>query len=230
MKLLIPAAMLTTTLTLLSLLLLLFSTVFVVIVVAQDYAEGARRNTLILTRTADDGSISSLLDPLNITEDERTQESCEFDGGLLTIGHPMDLNPLDKWFSICNLFQKGYELMIDSINSFPRCGLRVQGKNYGLILKSYESDGSQWKAAAIAKSIESTTDFFLAPYTSSISNVRYNYIVIVVVVVYVSFFSSTFSASLHSLTQLTPCLPRRSFTFSLNTIQYNTIQNNEINK
>ena len=211
--------LLTTALTT-TLLSLLFSTIFVVD--AQHYTEGARRNTLILTRTADDGAITSLLDPINITEEERTQEACEFDGGLLTIGHPMDLHPSDKWFSICNLFQKGYELMIDSINSFPRCGVRVQGKNYGLILKSYESDGSKWKAAAIAKSIESTTDFFLAPYTSSISNVRFycyktlflTFSFVVFVLICLRFV--IYLRSYLSKTYLLPFSLPRSFTFSLN--------------
>ena len=94
-----------------------------------------------------------------------------FDGGEIVLSHPMDLNPQDKWFKICNYFQKGYELMVDYINSAPRCGLTVQGKNYGVTLRSYEGDGSKWKASAIAKAALDTTDFFLAPYTSSISNV-----------------------------------------------------------
>lgn len=135
-------------------------------------AGSARRNTLILERSADDGSITAMLDPINITEHEQQLEegSCVFDGGEIVLSHPMDLNPQDKWFKICNYFQKGYELMVDYINSAPRCGLTVQGKNYGVTLRSYEGDGSKWKASAIAKTALDTTDFFLAPYTSSISN------------------------------------------------------------
>jgi len=129
---------------------------------------GAKLNTLVLQRSADDGNISNLLDPSNITEESRP---CNFDGGELVFSHPMDLHPEDKFFTICNLFQKGYELMIDYINSAPRCGLKVGGKNYGLVLRSYGEDGSKWKAKAIAQAVVDQTDFFLAPYTSGISGV-----------------------------------------------------------
>ena len=61
--------------------------------------------------------------------------------------------------------------MIDYINSAPRCGLKVGGKNYGLVLRSYGEDGSKWKAKAIAQAVVDQTDFFLAPYTSGISGV-----------------------------------------------------------
>lgn len=131
-------------------------------------ADGAKQNTLFLQRSADDGTISGLLDPINITEEA---EPCDFDGGELVFSHPMDLHPTDKFFRICNLFQKGYELMIDYINSAPRCGLKVGGKRYGLVLRSYGEDGSKWKAKAIAQAVVNQTDFFLAPYTSGISGV-----------------------------------------------------------
>ena len=131
-------------------------------------SDGARRNTLFLQRSADDGSISSRLDPSNITE---AAQPCEFDGGELVLSHPMDLHPDDKFFTICNLFQKGYELMVDYINSAPRCGLSVGGKRHGLVLRSYGEDGSKFKARAIAEAVVNQTDFFLAPYTSGISGV-----------------------------------------------------------
>lgn len=133
------------------------------------HVEAARQNTMILQRSADDGSITANLNKTLFTD--ATEEPCVFDGGELVISHPMDLNPSDRFFTICNLFQKGYELMVDYINSAPRCGIKVQGKNYGVVLRSYAEDTSKEKAEAIALAAEPTTDFFLAPYTSSISEV-----------------------------------------------------------
>lgn len=143
------------------LMLMLMTSPFVV--------EGARRNTLVLQRSADDGRISSLLDPSNITEAEGNGGQCVFDGGEIVLSHPMDLHPDDKFFTICNLFQKGYELTVDEINAAPRCGLSVGGRRRGLVLRSYGEDGSKFKARAIAESVVNSTDFFLAPYTSGIS-------------------------------------------------------------
>mmetsp|Transcript_13827 Transcript_13827/g.27569 ORF Transcript_13827/g.27569 Transcript_13827/m.27569 type:complete len:824 (-) Transcript_13827:377-2848(-) len=128
------------------------------------------KNTLILTRSADDGSITSSLNfsQFLTKEDPEEETPCKFTGGDLVFAHPMDLHPNDKYFDICNLFQKGYELMVDYINN-KNCGVLVQGLRYSITLQSYGEDSSKEKAAAIARAIEPTTDFFLAPYTSSIS-------------------------------------------------------------
>jgi branched-chain amino acid transport system substrate-binding protein len=97
------------------------------------------------------------------------QDECTFDGGKLILSHPMDLHPNDRFFTICHFFQKGYELTIDALNAYPHCGVKVGGRNYGLVLHSYGEGSSAVKAAAIARAVEPTTDFFLAPYTSGIT-------------------------------------------------------------
>ncbi|KAL9185610.1 hypothetical protein ACHAXT_003387 [Thalassiosira profunda] len=138
-------------------------------------------NTLILTREPDSGSVSAealVLAAAAASESESgealslasSERVCDYDGGILTLSHPHDLNPTDRHFGICNLFLRAYEMAVDRINAWPRCGVSAGGKRYGFRLRSYGIESNPHKSLAASKAMEPTTDFFLGPYTSALTD------------------------------------------------------------
>ncbi|KAL7549862.1 hypothetical protein ACHAWF_016594 [Thalassiosira exigua] len=145
-----------------------------------DPLAGTLGNTLVLTREPDDGSVSAEALVLAAASESGGGEAaslssssgrvCNYDGGMLTLSHPHDLNPTDRHFGICNLFLRAYEMAVDRINSYPRCGLSAGGKRYGLRLRSYGIESNPHKSLAASKVMEPATDFFLGPYTSGLTD------------------------------------------------------------
>ena len=115
------------------------SNVVVVQVVA--ITTGVTPGTIILKRGADANSLTSSLDVSIFGADYIAQEGitsdimmCQFDGGIVNFLHPMSLKPSDKFFKTGQLQLRSIEMMVDEINTSPRCGILVGGKNYGIQL------------------------------------------------------------------------------------------------
>ena len=94
--------------------------------------------TLILKRGADANSLTSSLDVSIFGADyiaqEESSDMCQFDGGIVNFLHPMSLKPSDRFFATGQLQLRSIEMMVDEINTSPRCGILVGGKNYGIQL------------------------------------------------------------------------------------------------
>mmetsp|Transcript_16873 Transcript_16873/g.48480 ORF Transcript_16873/g.48480 Transcript_16873/m.48480 type:complete len:954 (-) Transcript_16873:111-2972(-) len=157
---------------------------------------GTLGNTLILTREPDDGSVSADAEAIVLAiataaalegegrddDDDKDVSSlahaassglgrvCDYDGGILTLSHPHSLNPTDRHFVISNLFLRAYEMAVDRINSYPRCGVSAGGRRYGFRLRSYGIESNPHKSLAASRFMEPTTDFFLGPYTSALTD------------------------------------------------------------
>ena len=56
------------------------------------------------------------------------------EGLLISYMHPMSLKPSDRFFATGQLQLRSIEMMVDEINTSPRCGILVGGKNYGIQL------------------------------------------------------------------------------------------------
>ena len=100
---------------------------------------GVTPGTLILKRGADANSLTSSLDVSIFGADYIAQEGiasdmCQFDGGIVNFLHPMSLKPSDRFFATGQLQLRSIEMMVDEINTSPRCGILVGGKNYGIQL------------------------------------------------------------------------------------------------
>lgn len=83
----------------------------------------------------------------------------------------MSLKPSDKFFSTGQLQLKSIEMMVDEINTSPRCGVSAGGKQYGIALTTYGDDSSEDKIKVIvengmipaASSGEFNATFWLGP-------------------------------------------------------------------
>ena len=99
---------------------------------------GVTPGTLILKRGADANSLTSSLDVSIFGADyiaqEESSDMCQFDGGIVNFLHPMSLKPSDRFFATGQLQLRSIEMMVDEINTSPRCGILVGGKNYGIQL------------------------------------------------------------------------------------------------
>ena len=99
---------------------------------------GVTPGTLILKRGADASSLTSSLDVSIFGADyiaqEESSDMCQFDGGIVNFLHPMSLKPSDRFFATGQLQLRSIEMMVDEINTSPRCGILVGGKNYGIQL------------------------------------------------------------------------------------------------
>lgn len=127
----------------------------------------SRTNTLVITR----GVESSITLPVDVNA-EATQEeeqACNYDGGTMVFSHPMSLRETDKHFQVGRISLHGYVMMIDKINAPPKCGLEVQGKRYAIELRSYGDDNDAQKSEAISRFAAPSTDFFLSPYGSGLT-------------------------------------------------------------
>ena len=105
---------------------------------------GVTPGTLILKRGADANSLTSSLDVSIFGADYIAQEGiasdmCQFDGGIVNFLHPMSLKPSDRFFATGQLQLRSIEMMVDEINTSPRCGILVGGKNYGIQLTTVSS-------------------------------------------------------------------------------------------
>lgn len=89
----------------------------------------------------------------------------------------MSLNPSDKFFATGQLQLKSIEMMVDEINTSPRCGVTVDGKQYGITLTTYGDDSSGDKVGAIVENgmipaaavSDANTTFWLGPYSSGLT-------------------------------------------------------------
>lgn len=95
---------------------------------------GVTPGTIMIKRGADANSLTSTLDAsifgVDYVEDDA---SCQFDG-IVSFSHPMSLKSNDKFFSTGQLQLYSIEMMIDEINTSPRCGILVGGSRYGIEL------------------------------------------------------------------------------------------------
>ena len=116
-----------------------FLTVAAVVLQVVAATTGVTPGTLILKRGADANSLTSSLDVSIFGADYIAQEGiasdmCQFDGGIVNFLHPMSLKPSDRFFATGQLQLRSIEMMVDEINTSPRCGILVGGKNYGIQL------------------------------------------------------------------------------------------------
>jgi len=93
----------------------------------------------MIKRGADANSLTSTMDAsifgVDYVEDD---VSCQFDG-IVSFSHPMSLKPSDKFFSTGQLQLRSIQMMVDEINTSPRCGILVGGNRYGIELTTVSS-------------------------------------------------------------------------------------------
>ena len=129
---------------------------------------GPLRSTTVIIRSADGMDFTSDLLAEDFTDDGEGTP-CNYSGGTLTLSHPMSLKPRDKFFSTGQLQLRAIEMILDAINSSPRCGVSVGGERHSLMLRTYGDDSSGAKVAAITKNSVGTVDYFLGPYSSGLT-------------------------------------------------------------
>lgn len=145
-----------------------------------DATTGVTRSTIINRRGADPTSITSSMEITAFGEIEDAapaNDECTFDGGIISFSHPMSLKSADTFFSIGSLQLSAIEMMIDEINTSPRCGVTVGGKKHGIHLTTFGDDSSNDKVAAIvqngmiplAESTEYVGSFWVGPYSSGLT-------------------------------------------------------------
>jgi hypothetical protein len=114
---------------------------------------GVTRSTVIIRRGADPSSITSSMDITAFGELEGASpviDECTYDGGIISFSHPMSLKSTDKFFSTGQLQLSAIQMMIDEINTSPRCGVTVGGKKHGIHLTSLGDDSSNDKVCKMA--------------------------------------------------------------------------------
>ncbi len=146
---------------------------------AVEATTGVTRSTIINRRGADPSSITSSMEVTAFGELEGASpatDDCTFDG-IISLSHPMSLKSADKFFSTGHLQLSAIEMMIDEINTSPRCGVTVGGKKYGIHLTTFGDDSSKDKVAAIvqngmmplAESTEFVGSYWIGPYSSGLT-------------------------------------------------------------
>lgn len=142
------------------------------------HATGVLRSTIIVKRGADPSTITSSMEISAFGELEEELNECVYDGGIVSFSHPMSLKPSDKFFSTGQLQLSAIEMMVDEINTSPRCGVTVGGKKYGIQLTTFGDDSSSEKVTAIVNSgmvplaedsSEYVASFWLGPYSSGLT-------------------------------------------------------------
>eukprot|EP00574_Skeletonema_japonicum_P006819 CAMPEP_0201718370 /NCGR_PEP_ID=MMETSP0593-20130828/3891_1 /ASSEMBLY_ACC=CAM_ASM_000672 /TAXON_ID=267983 /ORGANISM="Skeletonema japonicum, Strain CCMP2506" /LENGTH=894 /DNA_ID=CAMNT_0048208651 /DNA_START=50 /DNA_END=2734 /DNA_ORIENTATION=- len=146
---------------------------------AVEATTGVTRSTIINRRGADPTSVTSSMEITAFGELEGASpaDGCTFDGGIISFSHPMSLKSTDKFFSTGHLQLSAIEMMIDEINTSPRCGVTVGGEKYGIHLTTFGDDSSKDKVAAIvqngmmplAESTEYVGSYWIGPYSSGLT-------------------------------------------------------------
>ena len=157
------------------------ASVVMMLIPSVDATTGVTRGTIINRRGADPTSITSSMEVSafgELIEDAApATDECTFDGGIISLSHPMSLKAADKFFSTGNLQLSAIEMMVDEINTSPRCGVTVGGKKHGIHLTTFGDDSSKDKVAAIvqngmiplAESTEYVGSFWVGPYSSGLT-------------------------------------------------------------
>lgn len=100
-----------------------------------------------------------------------TNRYCRFVGEI-RLAHPMSAGRTDQYYVLGSQMLEAAHIVIDEINSWPRCGVHMQGRNYSLSLTTYGDESSPEKTAEIAKQIvKPNVDFLLAGYSSSLTGI-----------------------------------------------------------
>lgn len=152
----------------------------IMLIPAVEAITGVTRSTIINRRGADPTSITSSMDITAFGELEGASpatDDCTFDGGIISFSHPMSLKSADKFFATGHLQLSAIEMMIDEINTSPRCGVTVGGKKHGIHLTTYGDDSSKDKVTAIvqngmmplAESTEYVGSYWIGPYSSGLT-------------------------------------------------------------
>lgn len=142
---------------------------------------GVTPSTIVVKRGADASSLTASLDP-SVFGESFQPDSCIY-SGLINFAHPMSLKSSDKFFSTGQLQLKSIEMMVDEINTSPRCGVTVDGKQYGITLTTYGDDSSGDKVGAIvengmipaASMSDVNSTFWLGPYSSGLTGAMSSY-------------------------------------------------------
>jgi hypothetical protein len=88
--------------------------------------------TILLTRGANP-LLTSTINWTAIYSTDAIPAPCNYEG-VVSFSHPMSLSVEDKHFATGQLQLKAIEMMVDEINASPRCGVSVDGNNYGIVL------------------------------------------------------------------------------------------------
>eukprot|EP00957_Ditylum_brightwellii_P091595 6974086-Ditylum_brightwellii.AAC.1 len=81
--------------------------------------------------------------------------------GTLFMSHGV-ASSLDNVPQACSF--DGNLVMLDKINSAPRCGVHVDGKNYSLMLNVYDNEISGDKNVKLLEALNPSTDVWLGTY------------------------------------------------------------------
>ena len=159
----------------------IFVAILIMCLSVVEATDGVTRSTVVIRRGAEpSSSITSSMSISAFGELEGPEiDECTYDGGIISLSHPMSLKPSDKFFSTGQLQLAAIEMVIDEINTSPRCGVAVGGKKYGIHLTTFGDDSSKEKVEAIvqngmiplSESADYAASYWVGPYSSGLTGI-----------------------------------------------------------
>lgn len=96
-------------------------------------------------------------------------QQCNFvPGRAITFSHPQSIESNDEYYAVGILSLQALTMTVDYINTI-RCGIKLQGQNYSILLQTYSDKSNEEIHEAIGYNIVNRTDFMLAGYSSDLT-------------------------------------------------------------